>query len=86
MRCYCGKEIAEGDRAITLAYWVDWGEKDIRADAAPKTFQAHSFACIGQWAADRAAAHDNTFLQDNEERLAEEEAPSVDTTTVGRIP
>lgn len=80
-RCYCGQEIADGDRTITFSYSVDWGDKDIREDSKPKTLQAHSFECIGKWAADRAATYDNTTLLDHEERPAEDEAPIVDTTT-----
>lgn len=55
-------KIKAGDRKITIpALTVEWGARDIRDDwAGAYTFC--SFACLRDWAAEKADQHDGDLL------------------------
>lgn len=61
--CYCKQVIPAGARKIAFAMDIDWGTNDDR-DASGKHYDFCSFACVAQWAIDRAAAHDGHVIQD----------------------
>lgn len=68
MRCNapdCGREIAKGERHITLTAGIDWGANDLR-----KPWQGDyvfcSFGCLSDWASARAADHDGHVLKEGQ--------------------
>lgn len=78
--CYCKTQIPKGDRAITVGVSVDWGDADERETQAEKLIVFHSFACIAQWATDRAEQHDDHVVTSPAEGH-EPSDPVVDETT-----
>jgi hypothetical protein len=79
--CFCGRDIGEGDRRIDATLTIDWGANDQR-DNHTKTVAFHSFQCLADWAARRAADHDSRVLTpDNPEFPATVTEPVVDTRT-----
>jgi len=54
-------DIPDGGRKIELNAVVNWGDDDQRDDHA-KTRRFCSFACLADWAAERAAQHDGRVL------------------------
>lgn len=62
MICYCKRDIADGARRVTLELSMDWGNSDLREPAPPKRYLFCSFACVSQWAQDRALAHDGVVV------------------------
>lgn len=64
MICYCKREIAPDARTIQVDVWVDWGSDDLRPQPDPKRYVFCSFKCASDWAADRAAAHDDVVVKE----------------------
>lgn len=64
MVCYCKREIEDGERHIVAVVTVDWGSDDLRETLPAKTGTFHSFACLEQWARDRAEAHDDVVVKE----------------------
>lgn len=66
-RCYChgtvcgNDQLPDGARVVHVEAWINWGDNDQRANAQ-SAYDFGSFACIGLWAADRAADHDGHVL------------------------
>lgn len=60
-RCHCKRERAPGERWITFTLAVDWGADDLRASWNGE-YSFHSFACLAQWAAEKAEQHDGHLL------------------------
>lgn len=61
--CTCKRTIATGDRRITLAAQVNWGQTDLR-EPWEGVYEFCSFRCVAGWAQDRSMAHDGRFVQD----------------------
>lgn len=62
-RCYCKRELADGDRKLVVSLDIDWGAKDLREKWSGEA-TACSFACLAKWATDRALEHDDRVLVD----------------------
>lgn len=76
-------EIPDGDRKITLTAIVVWGANDLRDDwTGDYTFC--SFACLADWATERASDHDGHELHEGasdsstSNDVAEQEEPTGD--------
>lgn len=51
-------EIADGERKLELRVTVDWGDNDLR-DSHEKPMVFCSFACLSEWAGEKAVQHDS---------------------------
>lgn len=54
-------EIADGARRVDVAVRVDWGADDARA-THEKPLSFCSFNCLSEWAAAKAAEHDDRLV------------------------
>ncbi len=63
--CYCHKPLSDDGHVLTLTLDLDWGAADLR-EPAGKTYEFCSFACIADWARDRAVANDDHVLVEGE--------------------
>lgn len=60
--CYCKQEIPDGARKIVVTVAVDWGKDDLRDPQEPKSYAFDKFACVADWANDRALSHDGIVV------------------------
>lgn len=75
-------EVPAGGRKITLTGIVVWGQKDLRDDWSG-SYVFCSFACLSEWAAQRAGDHDGVVLREGTteelppDEVVELEAPAT---------
>lgn len=80
-KCFCGRNLVDGDRRHDIAIRTDWGAQDER-EPHSKTAAFHSFKCLSDWATELAANHDNRVLVSGDpDNPSPAESPRVDTTT-----
>lgn len=58
-------ELVEGDRKVTIALGLTWGQRDIR-DEWKGDYAFCSFQCLAEWATSRGVEHDQHVLVDGE--------------------
>lgn len=79
--CFCGRQIADGERMHLVAIHTDWGDNDERQDAS-KQAVFHSFQCLADWASQLAANHDDRVVRSgNPDQPPASDEPTVDTQT-----
>lgn len=54
-RCFCHKDLPDGQRTITIRLAVEWGDE---RGIHEKDVSFCSFRCVSEWAAGRAEQHD----------------------------